>query len=113
MINQELQKEATVSHELEEQIREKFAKCKLIHIEVLKRVYSHPDKMMIFKELAKSLKIFSSPRTLRNKIYDLREWELITTTDAGVLLIYPNEKFEKLIIDLLTKNSMAGGGVFL
>ena len=85
-----------------------FSSCKLIHIQALRIVYSIITPPITFKQLYKKIKAFTSERTLRDKVADLRAWGLIEAIDSGVLLIFPKENVKDRVIQLL--NNVSAGG---
>lgn len=84
-----------------------LSKCKLIHLSILKKIYyNNILPVMTFPVLAKQLEKHASPRTLRDKVSDLKEWGLIKSADAGVCLMWPAEeiKVKEKVMEVLVEN---------
>ncbi len=89
-----------------------YERCKLIHRQILKIVYSKSNTFILFNQLSKILKKEASVRTLRAKIYDLRDWNLIKTTNKSVLCIYPHDLNEARVCELLQRDWENAGGLY-
>lgn len=78
--------------------------CSPLHKEILKVIYNLQDPYISFNKLYVALKRYLSPRTLRRKIYDLRDSGLISTSNEGVLCISRSKECGAEVVELMRKD---------
>jgi len=92
------------------QLRENFNRCKLLHVTILRTIYTQ-NKPISFSELSTALKKTGvTDKTLRKKVDDLKNLGLIDKLSALIVMLMPVEKHKSNIIEMIKRyyNDMGG-----
>ena len=99
-----LSEDKLLNNQKSQELSETYESLSSLHESILKHIYNLQYPYISFNKLYKLLKNKLSTRTLRRKIYDLRDKGFISTSNEGVLCISPVKEHKEEVKDILKKH---------